>query len=90
MVASFDLHLTCACVQGLAANLAPTLLRSYEEDNRIQNEQQLHDKYMENGLGPHHIGDDDQEVCMLGMVKTWYVYAVFGTMFKKHLGSCLP
>ena len=47
---------------GLAANLAPALLRSYEEDSRIQNEQLLHDKYMENGLGPHHIGDDDQEV----------------------------
>lgn len=47
---------------GVAANLAPALLRSYEEDNRIQNEQQLHDKYMSTGLGPHHIGDDDQEV----------------------------
>lgn len=48
---------------GLAANLAPALLRSYEEEHRLQNEQQLFDKYMAMGMGPHHIGDDEQEVC---------------------------
>ena len=52
----------CCATPGVAANLAPALLRSYEEDARIQNEQQLHDKYMSGGLGPHHIGNDEQEV----------------------------
>ena len=47
---------------GLAANLAPALLRSYEEENRLLLEQQLYDKYMAMGMGPHHIGDDEQEV----------------------------
>ena len=48
---------------GLAANLAPALLRSYEEESRLVQEQQLYDKYMAMGMGPHHIGDDEQEVC---------------------------
>ena len=43
--------------------MAPALLRSYEEDSRLQLEQQLVDKYAAMGLGPHHIGDDEQEVC---------------------------
>ena len=47
---------------GLAANLAPALLRSYEEENRLMLEQQLYDKYMAMGMGPQHIGDDEQEV----------------------------
>ena len=47
---------------GLAANLAPALLRSYEEENRLLLEQQLYDKYMAMGMGPQHIGDDEQEV----------------------------
>ena len=49
-------------VAGLAANLAPALLRSYEEENRLMLEQQLYDKYMAMGMGPQHIGDDEQEV----------------------------
>lgn len=51
-----------AASAGLAANMAPALLRSYEEENRIQVEQQLFDKYMAMGMGPHHIGDDEQEL----------------------------
>ncbi|KAL0032860.1 hypothetical protein WJX77_003294 [Trebouxia sp. C0004] len=51
-----------AASAGLAANLAPSLLRSYEEESRLQNEQQLFDKYMAMGMGPHHIGDDEQEL----------------------------
>ena len=47
----------------MAANLAPALLRSYEEENRLMLEQQLYDKYMAMGMGPQHIGNDEQEVC---------------------------
>ncbi|KAL3135529.1 hypothetical protein ABBQ38_006008 [Trebouxia sp. C0009 RCD-2024] len=51
-----------AASAGLAANLAPALLRSYEEENRLMLEQQLYDKYMAMGMGPQHIGDDEQEL----------------------------
>ncbi len=48
---------------GIAANLAPELLRQKEEDARISQEDADMEQLMALGMGPARVGTHEEEVC---------------------------
>ena len=82
---------------GIAANLAPDLLRQKEEDARISQEDADMEQLMALGMGPARVGTHEEEVCaavvdaLLSvdiMAETLWGRAVLLGRGPHHVGSC--